>query len=159
MKEALIIISILSIIIFCIIAITRIVALIMLRYTIKKYKALIALFKKDKLPDKEPIYVPNSNRPDKLYRDKDIEKKKELEQEKAIFQNVQVMNNRHVEQEQSLGNIVGIVKPIGKWTALVMGEKITYLMQHAEELKRQSDKGYWQTKMHAVDHGMGRGRE
>lgn len=159
MREALIFISILSVILFFVITIVRIIATIILKYTISKYLKLLALLRpKDKLDDNK--YVPSS-RNDIMYRDKDIEKQKEQEAQKLV--NVQRLpkvggEEFDLEPNYSKKNIVGMVKPIGYWTSLIMGQRVTSLMQHAEVLKQQNDNGYWVNMMHARDMAKGKNR-
>ena len=159
MRGALIFISILSVILFFVITIVRIIATIILKYTISKYLKLLALLRpKDKLDDNK--YVPSS-RNDIMYRDKDIEKQKEQEAQKLV--NVQRLpkvggEEFDLEPNYSKKNIVGMVKPIGYWTSLIMGQRVTSLMQHAEVLKQQNDNGYWVNMMHARDMAKGKNR-
>lgn len=159
MKEALIFISILSVILFFVITIIRIVATIILKYTISKYLKLLALLRpKDKLDDNK--YVPSS-RNDIIYRDKDIEMQKEQEAQKLV--NVQRLPKAgskefDLEPNYSKKSIVGMVKPIGYWTSLIMGQRVTSLMQHAEVLKQQNDNGYWVNMLHARDMAKGKSR-
>lgn len=158
MKEALIFIGILSIVLFFIITAIRIVMTIVLLYLIKKYTMLINLIKQKKQDD----YIPSS-RNDILYRDKNIEQQKEKEAIQQL-QNVQRLpknideENFDLESFYNKKEIVGIVKPIGYWTSLILGQKVTYLIQHAETLKSQNDVGYWVNMLHAKDISKGRSR-
>lgn len=50
-----------------------------------------------------------------------------------------------LEMGQDLERIVGVAKPIGKWTSLVLGKKmsqIASIMQHQQQVKSQTG-GYW----------------
>ena len=159
MREALIFISILSVILFFVITIVRIIATIILKYTISKYLKLLALLR-PKDNNTQNNYVPSS-RNDIMYRDKDIEKQKEQEAQKLV--NVQRLpkvggEEFDLEPNYSKKNIVGMVKPIGYWTSLIMGQRVTSLMQHAEVLKQQNDNGYWVNMMHARDMAKGKNR-
>ena len=164
MKEAITFIGILSVILFVIITIIRVIATIFLKYTIKKYQQLLVLVRpKD---NNTSSYVP-SNRNDVLFRDKDIEKQKEQEmaiiekqKEQAMKLNTVQRIPKTVEPEINYNkkNIVGIVKPIGYWTSLIMGQRVSYLMQQANILKEQNDAGYWVTMMHARDRAAGKSR-
>lgn len=159
MKDTLIIIVGLSILLFFIITIVRVVMMIVLKFTINKYMKLLALIRpKDKIEESSNP----SNINDVLYRDKDLEKKKEYmmqKQQEAKLVNVQRLpSEREVEPEINYNkkNIVGIVKPIGYWTSLVMGQKVIGLMQHAEILRQQNDSGYWVNMIHAQRAAMGK---
>lgn len=171
LKEAIIFIGILSFIVFFIITIIRIVATIFYKYTIKKYMQLLSLIRPKESFESSGGYVP-SNRNDVLFRDKDIEKQKEreakiIEKEKQRQQDLQLKNVQRLpkvgqvaseEPNYNKKNIVGIVKPIGYWTSLIMGQRVTSLMQQADILREQNDAGYWVNMMHARDRAAGKQR-
>ena len=169
LKEAIIFIGILSFIVFFIITIIRIVATIFYKYTIKKYMQLLSLIRPKESFESGGSYVP-SNRNDVLFRDKDIEKQKERELKIIEKQKQQDLQLKNVQRLPKLGqvaseepnynkkNIVGIVKPIGYWTSLIMGQRVTSLMQQADILKEQNDAGYWVNMMHARDRAAGKQR-
>ena len=48
-------------------------------------------------------------------------------------------------------DIVDIVKPIGFWTSLILGEKLTYLIQSAQVLNKRGNKGFWVSMVEAKD--------
>lgn len=158
MKEALLIISLLSVFIFFTITIFRIVMAVILKFTINKYLKLLSMLRpKESNSDN---YVPSS-RNDVLYRDKDIEKRKEVEAQKINnVKRLPKLNEESLDLEPNYNkkNIVGIVKPIGYWTSLIMGQKVVGLMQHAEMLKEQNDSGYWVNMVHSQRVGRGRDR-
>jgi hypothetical protein len=168
MRNALIFITIISLIMFVIITITRIIMAIFFRYLIKKYMMLRDLIRG--LDKKDDEYIPSGVN-DVMYRDKDIEMKKEQEVQRLV--NVKRLSkdgnedisNDIINYERALDddidyrkNIVGLVKPVGRWTSLILGNKVTYLMQHAETLKTQNDATYWQNMRFAKDRSKGKGR-
>lgn len=158
MRETLIVLISLVVIAFIAIMIIRMIMAIFFLYMIRKYEALMKLIRqKDK---KDKPYIPSS-RNDVMYRDKDIEKQKA--RENAIkLQNVKrlprIGDDMDLEPNFDKKEIVGMVKPVGRWTAMVLGQKVSYLMQHAETLKTQNDAGYWVNMMHAKDASQGKGR-
>lgn len=158
MRETLIVLISLVVIAFIAIMIIRMIMAIFFLYMIRKYEALMKLIRpKDK---KDKPYIPSS-RNDIMYRDKDIEKQKA--RENAIkLQNVKrlprIGDDMDLEPDFDKKEIVGMVKPVGRWTAMVLGQKVSYLMQHAETLKTQNDAGYWVNMMHAKDASQGKGR-
>ena len=158
MKEAILIIFVLTVILFFVITIIRVITTIVLRYTINKYMKLLTLLRpKDKVSNN---YIP-SNRNDVLFRDKDIEKRKEQEALKiSNVQKLPKLNNQNIDLEPNYNkkHIVGMVKPIGYWTSLIMGQRVVSLMQHAEQLREQNDDGYWVNMMNARDIAKGKGR-
>lgn len=68
------------------------------------------------------------------------------ENEKLIFENVQKINEEFEEKvrdiEQS-DRIIGIVKPIGFWTSLILGDQLTEILGKAKALNSRSKKGFW----------------
>ncbi len=65
------------------------------------------------------------------------------------------------EQEQELHEmnetqIVDFVKPIGFWTAMILGQKLTYLVQSAQILNKRGDKGFWASVIEAKERAAGR---
>lgn len=153
MKEFIIIFGILFIIVFTVLTIIRIVMTIFLLYTIRKYKELIALIRpKDKKDENQPGAFSSE---DAKYRDKEKEKKKELEKLKNV-QKLTRVNEEEINLEEK--RIVGMVKPVGRWTAMILGQRVSYLMQHAETLKAQNSPNYWQNMIHAQEVLKGKGK-
>lgn len=140
--EAFFIITILSVVIFFTLIIIRTVSYFVLKNIIKGYLNI-----KKRFSTKENQ---STNRDDKKERDKEKEKKLDkvvvMNQEQAILQQF----------EQT--KIVGVVKPIGKWTKLILGQKVGYMMQQANALKEQTGHGYWQTMMNSHDTRRGKGQ-
>lgn len=66
-------------------------------------------------------------------------------------------NNYLLNQQQT--KIVGIVKPIGKWTKLILGQRVVGLMQHATLLKQQNSQGYWVNMIHSQRRARGKERQ
>ena len=56
-------------------------------------------------------------------------------------------DKQQLNQQQT--KIIGIVKPIGKWTKLILGQRVVGLMQHANLLKQQNASGYWVNVIYA----------
>jgi hypothetical protein len=55
-------------------------------------------------------------------------------------------------------NIVDIVKPIGFWTSMILGQKLTYLIQAANIIKERDKKGFWVSMIEAKDRAAGKQR-
>ncbi|MBU6339649.1 MAG: hypothetical protein KGQ36_06760 [Rickettsiales bacterium] len=52
--------------------------------------------------------------------------------------------------------IVDIVKPVGFWTAMILGQKLTYLIHSAQILNKRGDKGFWASMIEAKEKAAGR---
>lgn len=81
-----------------------------------------------------------------LYRSK----KKEQEQN---YSKIQDLENSIDEVE-----IVDIVKPVGFWTSVVLGQKLTYLVSSAKLMNQNRKKGFWTSMVEAQGRAAGRER-
>lgn len=54
--------------------------------------------------------------------------------------------------------IVGVIKPIGRWTRLILGQRVVGLMQHMNIIKEQNNDGYWVNLIHSRMQGKERER-
>ncbi len=54
--------------------------------------------------------------------------------------------------------IVDIVKPVGKWTAAILGRELSYLVNSARIMNQKSNKGFWVSMIEAQQMAAGRQR-
>lgn len=59
-------------------------------------------------------------------------------------------------EEMGKVTIVDIVKPVGFWTSMILGQKLTYLIQSAQVLNKRGDKGFWASMIEAKEREAGR---
>jgi hypothetical protein len=59
-------------------------------------------------------------------------------------------------QEMNQMSIVDIVKPIGFWTSMILGQKLSYLIQSAQVLNKRGDKGFWASMIEAKERQAGK---
>ena len=52
--------------------------------------------------------------------------------------------------------IVDIVKPIGFWTSVILGQKLTFLIQSAQIINKRGDKGFWASMIEAKEREAGK---
>jgi hypothetical protein len=52
--------------------------------------------------------------------------------------------------------IVDLVQPVGFWTSMILGQKLTYLVSAAQILNNRSQKGFWVSMIEAKDRAAGR---
>jgi hypothetical protein len=53
-------------------------------------------------------------------------------------------------------NIVDIVKPVGFWTSMILGQKLTYLINSAQMINKRGDKGFWASMIEAKERAAGK---
>lgn len=150
--EPLIIIAILFIFFFLLILLIRFILTIFFLNLIKKYKTLLNYIKSQK---QKPDFNAYKNTANKTEEERSRDKKKEVKKIKemgiAIKMNQIEDTFQEFLEEKSMEKtkIVGIAKPIGKWTSLILGQKVTGLMQQVTKLQQQNDLGYWANMMHS----------
>ena len=103
--------------------------------------------KKKKLPKLKKNYIKEE--------DEKFREKKEFTKPK----NYQIIPTKQQRPEIERPEIVDIVKPVGFWTSMVLGQKLTYLVSSAK-LMNQSDatKGFWTSMVEAQARAQGRER-
>lgn len=52
--------------------------------------------------------------------------------------------------------IVDVVKPVGFWTSMILGQKLTYLIQSAQIINKRANKGFWVSMVEAQEQAAGR---
>lgn len=135
------IISTLTFVIFLLILLVRIVLNLLLAFLVwyyHKYKAyLFGNSSKKKKP--KPKKKPPTNRPDKLL--KDLEQEKKEQKELMLLERLNNAQNEAIELAAKQEKIVGIVKPVGKWTAKVLGDHMASLITIARS--SNNGEGFW----------------
>ncbi|MDD2839671.1 MAG: hypothetical protein PHY80_00890 [Rickettsiales bacterium] len=93
---------------------------------------------------------------DELLRDQKSEEKK-LEEEFKL-DGVQRIGEDFAKQVSFLNEdkIVGIAKPIGFWTSLILGDQLSQILGRASALNDRSHKGFWVSMLEAQSRGLGR---
>lgn len=58
--------------------------------------------------------------------------------------------------ELAESKIVDIVKPIGFWTSMILGQKLTYLIQSAQVINKRANRGFWVSMVEAQEQVAGK---
>ncbi len=72
------------------------------------------------------------------------------------YEIIESQDREFEKQEMNSIDIVDIVKPIGFWTSMILGQKLTYLIQSAQILNKRGDKGFWASMIEAKEREAGR---
>ena len=156
--ESIIPISIISLVLLIIIFFIRVLFYLLIFILSKIY------FRNRKIPKKKQNFKKNTDivvykkEEEELYRDLKKEKKKANE---LNLRGVQRMNNDFEEKndlidEREDTKIVGIAKPIGFWTSLILGDQLSQIIGRAQALNSRSHKGFWVSMLEAQARGLGR---
>ncbi len=163
LEKALPILVIIFIVVLCLILITRLVFAFLMHQARKRYdqlkkttKKYVKIAKKDfKKTDEELL-----RKKDEIPRAHSALKAEALAQgNKAQSGSYELMisKEQELEQEQlSEINIVDIVKPIGFWTSMILGQKLTYLIQSAQIINKRGKQGFWVSMIEAKEREAGK---
>lgn len=150
--------AIIFVMILCLILLARIIILFFLEQAHKNYKKLKKIsantFKSSKKYEKEE---------EELLRKREIPRahsavkaEKRNQQQSGSYELMSSQDQELDRQEMSHVEIVDFVKPIGFWTSMILGQKLTYLIQSAQVLNKRGNKGFWVSMIEAKDRAAGR---
>lgn len=146
--EALPILTAIFITVLSLIILARIIFYFLLSQAQKKYHAIKRVGQK--------IVARKKNLPKS---DEELLRKKEDPQRDQApkVSSYEIIPNEE-EQQKDLNDtqIVDVVKPIGFFTAMILGQKLTYLIKSAQAINKRGDKGFWVSMVEAKDREAGR---
>ncbi len=160
-QKALPVLAIIFVVVFVLILLSRAVLFFLLGQAHKRYLAL-------KKTSKKLIF---SNKKNFIKEDEELLRKKSQiplahsEIKAQILKNQKISGSYEIlaSKEQELEkeelnqvNIVDFVKPVGFWTSMILGQKLTYLIQSAQILNKRSDKGFWASMIEAKEREAGK---
>jgi hypothetical protein len=145
---------------FLLIFLVRFILIFLIERSYKKYLAVKKVAKKI-LPKSKKNFIKED---EELKRNLELPRAhSEVKAEKR--KNAQLRENGSYElmesddqEENDLNEsqIVDFVRPIGFWTSMILGQKLTYLVQSAQILNKRGDKGFWTSMIEAKDRAAGR---
>ncbi len=147
--------------VFSLIIIARIVLIFLLNQAYKRYmllkkagKKIISSSKKKFRKEDEELM----RKKDEIPRAHSAVKAELMERgsQNGSYEIIESQDREFEKQEMNSINIVDIVKPIGFWTSMILGQKLTYLIQSAQVLNKRGDKGFWASMIEAKEREAGR---
>lgn len=142
----------------CLILLARMIFFFALNQAYKNYKKLKKLKKPS--PRLQQKYQKDE---DELHRKRDIPRahsaikaERKNKEQNDTYEIITSQEQELDRREMSQVEIVDFVKPIGFWTSMILGQKLTYLIQSANALKKRGDKGFWVSMIEAKDRAAGR---
>jgi hypothetical protein len=151
------------VVVFFLIIITRIVLTFLLNKAYKRYlalkktsKKLLSLKKKKFDKEDEELMRKKSEIPRAHSAVKAELRAKGGQKESGSYEIISSPEQEIDRQEINKINIVDIAKPVGFWTAMILGQKLTYLIQSAQVLNQRGDKGFWASMIEAKKNEAGR---
>ncbi len=145
--------------ILCTIIVVRAILMFAVNRAYKNYKKLKKLSEKIN-PKKHKKFEKEE---DELIRKHEIPRansvvKSELKNQRrnSDYEIIESTEKDEESHEMNQVEIVDIVKPIGFWTSMILGQKLTYLIQSANVLNKRGNKGFWVSMIEAKDRAAGR---
>jgi hypothetical protein len=83
-------------------------------------------------------------------KDEDLYRNKLQEQQK--YNKIEKEANQEMDEVE----IVDIVKPVGFWTSMILGQKLTSLISSAKIMNKDRKKGFWASMVEAQQRSKGR---
>ena len=142
LKEVFPILLIIFVVVLSVIFLFRFILGIILEYSYKHYLNL-KNFKKNKKNKKNLKKVPKE------------EDERFIKKENNVEIIPVAQNNA---QELDEVKIVDIAKPIGFWTSMILGSKLTNIVSTAQLYNKNSKQGFWVSMIHAKERAAGRQR-
>lgn len=146
--EALPILVIIFVTVLSLIVLARLAFYFLLSHAQKKYHAIKMAGKK--------IIARKKNLP-KEDEELFLQKEESSKNKNPPSNSYEILPNQE-EQQRDLNDtqIVDVVKPIGFFTAMILGQKLTYLIKSAQAINKRGDKGFWVSMVEAKDRESGR---
>jgi hypothetical protein len=95
---------------------------------------------------------------EKKHKLQKLKKEEEEKFRKKEQENVKILTNSKEEGSSTSPQVVDFVKPVGFWTSMVLGQKITHLINSANIMNNDNRKGFWVRMVEAQDRAAGRQR-
>lgn len=140
------------IVVFLAIIATRLAFIFLMNLARKKYQKLKKI--------KQKIIAKRSSKTEK--KDEELFRKKEEQKSQSTGNqrnsSYEILPSQQQEQDKDIGkmDIVDIVKPIGFFTSMILGQKLTYLIQSAQIINKRSEQGFWVSMVEAQEKAAGR---
>ena len=149
--------------VFCLIVVARIVFAVLLNKAYERYlalkktsKKLLFLGKKNFDKEDEELMRKKSEIPRAHSQVKAEMQAGGNKKQSGSYEIVSSQEQEFERREMNQINIVDIVKPVGFWTSMILGQKLTYLIQSAQVLNQRGDKGFWASMIEAKEREAGR---
>ncbi len=161
-KKALPILLVIFVVVFFLIIIARVVVAILLYQAQKNLRRIKSLkkmvYKKKKNFDKEEEELSRKKIEfPRAHSEIKAEMKLKGNQGKGGSYEIIESEDREMEKrEMNEINIVDIVKPIGFWTSMILGQKLTYLISSAQIINKRGDQGFWASMIEAKERAAGK---
>lgn len=138
----------------------RIIFAVILHFARKKYLALKdSILKKKKKPEYEKEEdellraIPKAH---SATRAANLARIKAAQAENDSFELVTSEEQQLEKEELNEVKIVDTVKPVGFWTSMILGQKLSFLVKSAQVINKRGKQGFWVSMIEAQEQAAGR---
>lgn len=163
MKEIIITLLGIFITVFVLIILTRIILTYLVNKAVKRYyslkkisKNILPKYRKNYIKEEDELELKKNEIPRAHSAVKAEMQAKGNQQSSGSYEIIPSAEQENEMQEMNQTTIVDFVKPIGFWTSMILGQKLTYLIQSAQVLNKRGDKGFWASMIEAKERAAGR---
>lgn len=149
------------VIIFTAIFLVRVIFAILLHFARKKYLKIknSRLFKKKKNPEYEKEEDELLRQIPKAHSATRAANLARIARQQANGESYELMTSEEQQQEkEELGEvkIVDTVKPVGFWTSVILGQKMSFLIKSAQIINKRGKQGFWVSMIEAQEQAAGK---
>ena len=149
--------------VFVLIILTRIILNFLLIQAYKKYQILkrvgkktLGIAKKSFKKEDEDLMRKKDELPRSISEMKEEARRKASQQQSGVSAGYELMPSEEQEKEVDEVKVVDLVKPVGFWTSMIFGQKLTYLISSAQIINQRSHKGFWVSMIEAKERAAGK---
>lgn len=149
--------------VFCLILLARVILAFLLNQALKRYRDLknltkkpFAYAKKNYIKEEDELLLKKDEIPRAHSAVKAEMRNGGSKGQSGSYEIMASDDQQQDKAELNQINIVDVVKPIGFWTSMILGQKLTYLIQSAQTINKRGDKGFWASMIEAKEREAGR---
>ena len=153
------IIAIIFVILFVAIFIARIIFSILLHFAKKRYSNLknSRLFKKKKVPNYKKEEDELLRAIPRAHSETRAPKLAKINQQQNDSYELVASEEQTMEKEEmNEVKIVDMVKPVGFWSSMILGQKLSYLIKSAQIINKRGKQGFWVSMIEAQEQAAGK---
>ncbi len=160
LQKAFPVLAIIFISVFALILLIRLILTLLIHFALKKYRklknSLNNLKKKEppKYEKEEEELLRQIPKAHSATRASNL-----VKQKMAQNDSYELMASDEQNADKEVANevkIVDMVKPIGFWTSVILGQKLTYLIKSAQIINKRGKQGFWVSMIEAQEQAAGR---
>jgi len=161
-KQALPVLAIIFVLVFVLILLIRLIVFLLINQAVKKYRALkkiatkLTKSKKSFNKKDEELFKVKNDIPRAHSEVKAEMRSKQNQQGSGSYELIASEEQELDRKEMEEVKIVDIVEPIGFWTSMILGQKLTYLVSAAQIINKRSNRGFWVSMIEAKERAAGR---